>query len=311
MFLYGDLIKTIDFDYIEIGEKENCKFNDVCSIYNSRESSLSWIKTNVSNIEEILSKSKCNVIITSKNYRDIVEKFKNNIFFILVDDPKLSFLKVADRLFNYKQKTGIDKSSTILPEAKLGKDIYIGPNCFIGRVEIGDNTIIMGNNCILDKTIIGKNVVINPGTVIGSEGFGYSRDENKVLHKFPHFGGVIIEDDVEIGSNTCIDRGTLGNTIIRRGSKIDNLVHVAHNVDIGEYCLIIANSMLGGSLKIGAYSWVAPSSSIMNGITIGENVTVGMGAVVVKSVAENQTVAGVPARPIEEFIKIQAKLKNL
>ncbi len=169
----------------------------------------------------------------------------------------------------------------------------------------------MGNNVILDKTIIGNNVVINPGTVIGSEGFGYQRREDKKLEKFPHFGGVIIEDDVEIGSNTSIDRGTLKNTIIRKGSKIDNLVHIAHNVEIGEYCLIIANSMIGGSAKIKKYSWVAPSASILNGIEIGENSTIGMGAVVVKSVPNNQTWAGVPARPLEEFIRIQKKLKQL
>jgi len=311
MFVYEHLIKAIDFNYTEIGKIENCKFNDVCSIFDSRELTLSWVKKGISNVEELLTKCKCNVVIAPNEYRDIIEKFKDKIFFILVDDPKLSFLKIASILFGYQRKKGIDKSSYIHPEAILGKDIYIGPNCFIGKVEIGDNTIIMGNNCILDKTIIGRNVVINPGTVIGSEGFGYSRDENKILHKFPHFGGVIIEDDVEIGANTCIDRGTLGNTIIRKGTKIDNLVHVAHNVEIGEHCLIIANSMLGGSIKIGAYSWVAPSASIINGISIGQNVTIGMGAVVVKSVPDGQTVAGVPARPLDEFVKLQSKLKNL
>ncbi|MEM4260582.1 MAG: DapH/DapD/GlmU-related protein [Candidatus Woesearchaeota archaeon] len=311
MYNYYDLIKVIDFDFKELGDRSVCKFNDVSSLNDGKENTLSWLKKGLQNKIEILKNSKCNVIVTDYALEEELKEFLSDKFFILVDDPKLRFIKIATKLFKQETKVGIDKSSTLHPEAKLGENVYIGPNCYIGKVIIGDNVQIMGNNVILDKTIIGNNVVINPGTVIGSEGFGYSRDEDKSLKKFPHFGGVIIEDDVEIGSNTCVDRGTLGNTIIKRGTKIDNLVHVAHNVEIGEYCLIIANSMLGGSLKIGPYSWVAPSASLMNGISIGSDVTVGMGAVVVKSVEDGQTVAGVPARPLNEFIKIQSKLKNL
>jgi UDP-3-O-[3-hydroxymyristoyl] glucosamine N-acyltransferase len=311
MYNHEDLLKVIDFEYKELGDRAACKFNDVSPISEGKEHSLSWIKKGIKNFSELLEKTKCNVIIIHIEMENKIKDFIDGKFFILVDDPKLCFIKLATALFEQKFKAEIHKSSTISPKAKIGENVYIGPNCYIGEVEIGDNTKIMGNNCILDKTIIGKNVIVNPGTVIGSEGFGYSRDNDKSLKKFPHFGGVIIEDDVEIGSNTCIDRGTLGNTIIRKGTKIDNLIHVAHNVEIGEHCMIIANSMLGGSVKIAAYSWVAPSASIINGITIGESVTVGMGAVVFKSVPNGQTVAGVPAKPLEEFIKIQSKLKNL
>jgi UDP-3-O-[3-hydroxymyristoyl] glucosamine N-acyltransferase len=310
-YRYDDLIKIIDFNFKVIGTKDLCVFDKVSSLADGREFSLSWLKNKLQNAKETLKNSKSNVIITHFEMEDEIREFLDKKFFILVDDPKLSFIKIATKLFVNEGEAGIHKTSVVHPEAKIADNVYIGPHCYIGKVTIMENVRIMGNNTILDNTYIGRNVIINPGTVIGGEGFGYSRDKDKTLKKFPHFGGVIIEDDVEIGSNTSIDRGTLGNTIIRKGTKIDNLVHVAHNVDIGEHCLIIANSMLGGSLKIGPYSWIAPSASILNNITLGKEVTVGMGAVVVKSVEDGVTVAGIPARPLEEFIKIQSKLKNL
>jgi UDP-3-O-[3-hydroxymyristoyl] glucosamine N-acyltransferase len=147
--------------------------------------------------------------------------------------------------------------------------------------------------------------------VIGSDGYGYQRNENLIFEKFPHMGGVIIEDNVDIGSNTCVDRGALGNTIIKEGAKIDNLVHIAHNVVIGRHCAIIANAMLGGSVVIADYSWVAPSASILNQVSIGKKVTVGMAAVVTKNIPDGETWAGVPAKPLKEFIETQKAIKNL
>ena len=122
---------------------------------------------------------------------------------------------------------------------------------------------------------------------------------------------MIIEDFVEVGSNTSIDRGSLGNTIIKEGAKIDNLVHIAHNVIVGKSCLVIANSMIGGSTIIDDFSWIAPSASILNQVKIGKNVTVGMGAVVTKSIPDGETWTGVPAKPMQEFLEIQKKIKAL
>lgn len=127
----------------------------------------------------MLEKTKSNVIITHLDFENEVKNFIKEKFFVLIDGPKLCFIKVASALFYQKYSIGIDKSSVISSEAKIGKNVYIGPHCFIGKVEIGDNSSIMGNNCILDKTIIGKNVIINPGTIIGSDGFGYLRYEEK------------------------------------------------------------------------------------------------------------------------------------
>ncbi len=172
-----------------------------------------------------------------------------------------------------------------------------------------DNLIIYSNNPKLDfvkcinefftpkNSIIhkGKNVHIGEYCSIGNDGFQYLED-NGVLIKFPHYGDVIIEDDVEIGNNVCIDRGALSHTIIRKGVKIDNLVHIAHNCDIGENTMVVANAMIAGSVKIGKNCWISPSSSIKNQIKIGDNSLIGMGAVVLKDVEPHSVMVGNPAK---------------
>ena len=171
--------------------------------------------------------------------------------------------------------------------------------------------MIHGNIFIYDQVSIGSDVTIHSGTVVGADGFGYEKDENGEVFKFPHIGGVIIENDVEIGANTCIDKGSLGNTLIKRGAKIDNLVHIAHNVEIGENTFVIANAMVGGSTKIGDNAWIAPSVSLMNGISIGKDVTIGMSSLVTKAIPDGETYAGSPAKPLKEFLETQRKIKNL
>ena len=145
---------------------------------------------------------------------------------------------------------------------------------------------------------IGNNCLIHSGVVIGVDGFGYEKDENGDYFKMAHIGGVTIGNDVEIGTNTCIDRGTLGSTIIEDNVKIDNLVHVAHNVQVKRNSMLIAQSMVGGITVVEENSWIAPGALLMNGIKIGENTTVGLGAVVTKNVDNNDVVAGVPAKSL-------------
>lgn len=162
-----------------------------------------------------------------------------------------------------------------------------------------------------DGTRIGRNVTVFSGTVIGADGFGYERRADGGMEKFIHKGGVVIEDDVEIGSNTSIDRGTLGDTILRRGAKVDNQVHIAHNCDVGEDAVVIAQSMIGGSVKIGARAWIAPSVVVMNGIAIGQDAMCGLGSIVTKSVKDGETVMGNPARPLAEAKALLAAMKQL
>jgi UDP-3-O-[3-hydroxymyristoyl] glucosamine N-acyltransferase len=152
---------------------------------------------------------------------------------------------------------------------------------------------------------IGKKVVIHAGTVIGVDGFGYARNENDELEFFPHLGGVLIDDCVEIHSNVNIDRGTLGDTILGQGTKVDKFCHIGHNVVIGKHCVIAARSMLGGSAQIGDYSWIAPCACIRDGgIKIGSHAFVGMASVVTKDVPGGTTVMGVPAWHESEYKKM-------
>jgi UDP-3-O-[3-hydroxymyristoyl] glucosamine N-acyltransferase len=166
-------------------------------------------------------------------------------------------------------------------------------------VVIGDNVIIGHNNVIYSGTVIGNNCIIGSNNTIGGSGFGYEKTEDGYWEKIEHIGNVILYNNVEIGSNNAIDRGVIGSTIIGSGTKIDNLVHIAHNVNIGKNCMIIAKSMIGGSTIIGDDTWIAPSSSLINKISLGKNVTVGMGSVVLKNVEEGATVVGVPAKNIK------------
>lgn len=230
------------------------------------------------------------VIICSEKLK--IKRLLQEKTLIFVPKPRLAFAKVANYFF-------LKKQLPILGKAKIAETAFIGPNCIIsGDVEIGDNCVLYGNVSIFGNVKIGKNVVINSGAVIGAEGFGYEPDEDGTLVQFPQIGGVIIEDNVEIGASTCVDRGALGDTIIREGAKIDNLVHVAHNVIIGKNCRVICLVGIGGSVEIGDGSFIGISASIKNQKKIGRNVIVGMGAVVTKDIPDNTTVIGNPARPM-------------
>ena len=193
------------------------------------------------------------------------EPSKYNKKTIFVSNPRLWFIKVVREFFLPREPPGIHPSAVINYECvEMGKNVRIGPNC-----------------------------------TIGFDGFGFEQDEDGSYHRFPHIGRVIIGDDVEIEANTCIDRGALGDTIIGSGTKIDNLVHVAHNVEIGKNCLIVALTCLGGGVIIEDGSYVGIGASIRNQMKIGEKAFIGMGAVVVKDVEPGITVIGNPARPMK------------
>lgn len=227
-----------------------------------------------------------------------------------VDKPKYIFAKIVTELFVLKQVAGMHPTTILSKQAIIGDNAYIGHHCSIGAATIGKNAVIHGNVHIYDNVVIGDNVIIHAGCIIGADGFGYLKEENEIIN-FPHIGGVLIGDNVEIGANTCIDRGALSNTEISDNVKIDNLVHIAHNVKIGRNSFIIANAMIGGSTIIGENTWIAPSSAIRDVITIGNDVMIGMGAVVTKSVDDNKTVTGNPAKSLEELKKINAAIKSI
>jgi UDP-3-O-[3-hydroxymyristoyl] glucosamine N-acyltransferase len=250
----------------------------------------------------------CNAAVLICGPVDVVP---DGVTVIVTADPRKAFVTVVAALFAPARRRGIHASAVIDPEAVIDPAAYVGPNAVIGRCTVGAGTEINANVALYDGTRVGANVTIHAGTVIGADGFGYERLADGSMEKFIHLGGVVIEDDVEIGSNTSVDRGTLGDTIIRRGAKIDNQVHIAHNCDVGEDAVVIAQSMIGGSVKIGARTWIAPSTVVMNGITIGEGAFCGLGSIVTKAVPDGVTVMGNPARPLAEAKALLAAQKKL
>ena len=241
---------------------------------------------------------------------------------LCVTNPYLAFAKIVG-LFFYKpyQPKGIDAKAWVSPIAQLGKDVtvypfvYLGDRCRIGdRVilypgvsigedsSIGEESVIYPNVSIYSGTVIGKRVILHSGVVVGSDGFGYVKDGRKNV-KIPQVGSVEIEDDVEIGANTTIDRAALGKTIIRRGVKIDNLVQVAHNVVIGEDSIIVAQVGISGSTKIGSNVILAGQVGIVDHVEIGDNVMVGAQSGVPYDLAPNQAFSGSPAVPHREWLR--------
>lgn len=176
---------------------------------------------------------------------------------------------------------------------------YVHPTaCVADSVELGAGTVVGPHASIIGPTRIGDFCVIGAGVRIGQTGFGYEKGPDDRWNPKPHTHGVVIEDDVHVGANTCIDRGSYRATRIGAGTRIDNLVHVAHNVRIGRRCLVIALAMLAGSVEIGDDCWIAPCSAVREHLEIGKGAFVGLGAVVVKPVDAGDTVAGVPARSL-------------
>lgn len=214
-------------------------------------------------------------------------------------DAKLAFVLAASF---YLSEAGNDEwvdgsapgsvAPVIAKSARLAKGVFIGSG-----VVIEDDAAIGPNTCLQHVTI-GKGSSVGANCSIGGPGFGLVWSDDDHWIRFPHVGRVVIEPGVEIGNNTCVDRGALGDTVIRTGVRIDNLVHIAHNADIGEHALVIAHAMIAGSATIGARAWIAPNAAIMNQLTVGAGAVVGLGAVVVKSVEPGATVVGNPAKPL-------------
>lgn len=213
--------------------------------------------------------------------------------------PRLDFARLVAAHFTAPRPSGVSAEAVVGSGATLGQDVYVGPLATLGdEVTVGDRTVIHAGVHVYGPVTIGADVTIHAGTVIGAAGYGYERNADGELEPFPQIGSVEIGDDVEIGANVCIDRGALGPTRIDSGARIDNLVHIAHNVHVGRDAAVIANAMVAGGTRIGDRAWIAPSASLREQIEIGADATVGLGSVVLDSVAPGETVVGVPARPL-------------
>lgn len=250
---------------------------------------------------------------------------------IQVEKPMLSFMLLLNHYFSNKTyQAGIHPSACIDPSASIHETVYIGPNVVIGKNAIigknttilagsvlGDNTHLGENTClhpnvvIYDNTIIGNNTTIHAGTIVGSDGFGY-RFHDGIHHKIPHVGKVIIEDNVEIGANTVIDRASIGVTRIGQGTKIDNLVQIAHSVKIGSHNIICSMTGVAGSSITGSYVTLAANVGVSDHVTIEDGVTLGARAgVPPKKIIRKGVWLGAPARPQEKTVEQIVALQQL
>ncbi|HKJ07152.1 MAG TPA: UDP-3-O-(3-hydroxymyristoyl)glucosamine N-acyltransferase, partial [Flavobacteriaceae bacterium] len=194
----------------------------------------------------------------------------------------------------------------------IGEDVKIYPNVFIGdNVNIEDNTTILSGSRICSDTQIGKNCYIHSGVIIGSDGFGFTPNKEGVYSKVPQIGNVIIEDNVDVGAATTIDRATLGSTIIRKGVKLDNQIQVAHNVEIGKNTVIAAQTGIAGSTKIGENCMIGGQVGIVGHITIGNNVRVQAQTGIARNIKDNEVIQGTPAIGYNDFNKSYVYFKKL
>lgn len=242
------------------------------------------------------------VIVSQESYAFVSsEGLTGSVNWIVVEQPRRAFLQVV-KVFFYRtnEERIIQPTAQIHASAQIDRPTAaIGHNVIIeANVRIGKNATIGHNTVILAGTEIGDDVSIGNNNTIGGVGFGYEKDEDGTYELIPHIGNVRIDDQAEIGNNVAIDRAVLGSTVIGKNVKIDNLVHIAHGVQIGENSLVIANAMVAGSVKIGKNVWVAPSSSIIQNIAIGDDALIGMASNVLKPVEAGSVFAGNPAKKI-------------
>ena len=318
------VLSELGIIYTFYGNIEDKKktFRRVATIQQGKEDDLCYCSFDGQEAVSVISKSNAGIILCKNSLKEILDQYyqirkkdaqlKHQI--ILVDNPRAAFIKIINNIFNIDKRsilgsgdsgsTGISATAIISESAIIGSNCYIGNYAVVGKdCEIGNNTVIYDRAVIVQKCKIGNNCLIEPGVTVGADGFAYERDpETLELERFPHIGGVVIGNNVEICANSSIARGSLSDTIIGDGTKLDALVHVAHNVVIGRNCELTAGTIIGGSTTLGDTCWTGLNSTLKNKIKLGNKVIVGAGALVINDVPDEDIVAGVPAKSIKHKV---------
>ena len=279
--------------------------------------------------EHYLYDSDASIILVN---RDFTPRNPYKATLIKVDDAYQAFASLLQLYAKTRSgmKTGIEQPSFMDESVVAGEELYFGafayagknvkigkrvkiyPQAFIGEnVTVGDDTIIYSGAHIYDDTRIGARCIIHSGAVIGSDGFGFAPQADGSYQKVPQVGTVILEDDVEIGANTTIDCGTMGSTIIRQGVKLDNLIQVSHNCDIGEHTVMAALTGLAGSTRVGRFCRLAGQVGLAGHLSVGDHVTIGAQSGVAKDTASDQVILGSPAMEYRQAIRMYSVLRNL
>lgn len=314
-FLHG----TIEGD-------ENVSVNNVSKIEDGKPGTLAFLSN--PKYERYIYQTEASIVLVKNEFKP---EHKVKATLIRVEDPYQAFAALLDLYEQAKQlKNGVEQPSFIDPSAKLGNDVYFGAFAYLGQnsslgnkvkiypqtficsgVTIGDNTIIYAGAKIYDGSIIGNNCIIHAGAVIGSDGFGFAPTPDGSYKKIPQVGNVILEDDVEVGANTTIDCSTMGSTIIRKGTKLDNLIQIAHNCEVGENTVIAALTGIAGSTKIGKNCMLGGHIGVAGHLTIGDNVKVGAMSGVSNNIKSGRIVLGTPVTDHEHALKSYVVYRRL
>jgi UDP-3-O-[3-hydroxymyristoyl] glucosamine N-acyltransferase len=245
-----------------------------------------------------ISKSNAGIILCKESLKGKIDP-KNGQKLYFLNNPRLAFVQLFNKYSNAAETKEVSQYTMIHESAKVGLGCSIGPYSVIDKgCVVGDNCTI-GSRVSLKNCVVGDNCIIQTGTVIGEDGFAYERYDTNELLRFPHIGKVIISDNVEICANCSIARGSLSNTVVGNGTKLDAMVHVAHNVKIGKNCELTAGTIIGGSTTEGDSTWTGLNSTLKDNIRVGDNVIVAAGAMVIRDVENKDIVAGVPAKSIK------------
>ncbi len=309
-----------------IGDR-NVSVSIISNIEEGKPGSLSFLSN--PKYEPYLYDSEASIILVN---RDFIPKREYSATLIKVED---AYQALASLLQIYSQaktkaKSGVEQPSFIHDTATVGEEVYFGafayagknakigkrvkiyPQVYIGEnVIIGDDTILYSGTKVYDDSQIGSRCIIHSGAVIGSDGFGFAPQKDGSYQKIPQLGAVILEDDVEIGANTTIDCGTISPTIIRKGVKLDNLIQIAHNCEIGAHTVMAALTGLAGSTKVGEYCRIAGQVGMAGHLTVGDHVQIGAQSGVVKNIPSNQILLGSPAMDYKQAIRMYTVLRNL
>lgn len=272
--------------------------------------------------------TKASITIVNKDFKAEQEL---STTLIKVDDAYKSFSKLLEYYDTAKNaKVGIEQPSYLSESASYGDNLYLGafayvsehvkmgngvkiyPNAFVGEnVQLGNNVTLLAGAKVYSDTIVGDNCIIQSGAIVGADGFGFAPNKEGVFAKIPQTGNVILEDDVDVGAGTTIDRATIGSTILRKGVKLDNQIQIAHNVEIGEHTVIAAQSGVAGSTKIGKRCMIGGQVGIVGHITIGDDVKIQAQSGINRTVKEGEVLQGSPVLPIGDYIKSYVHFKNL
>lgn len=297
----ANIIKEIGVNYALEGSVK--RVGGLSSLEEGTKNDLSFCSLEGQKAVSSISESKAAVILCKFSLHGSIKPRKRQSL-IFVDNPRLTFIRIANIM-----KREEDMARTISPHALISKTAKIGSNCHIGdftiigdNCSIGDNTVIHNRVSLTGNCRIGNNCNIQSGVTMGFDGFAYERTQDGKLERFPHLKGVIIGNDVDICPSCLIGRGSLSDTVIGDGTKLDALVFVSHNAKVGRNCLLAAGTIVGGSAKIGDECWTGLHCSIKQKVRIGNNVIIGAGAVVLHDVADGEIVAGVPAKSIKEKV---------